>query len=109
MVQLPGRVGNFPVLLHPLFKNDIFLVISDTYCNSDIKLNHTLFYKESVVTEFADNKYRLFEPRLWSVKKPNLYTLKTLLKSKDGEEEYTVRFGFREAIFKPDGFYLNGE
>ena len=77
--------------------------------NSDIKLNHTLFYKESVVTEFADNKYRLFEPRLWSVKKPNLYTLKTLLKSKDGEEEYTVRFGFREAIFKPDGFYLNGE
>ena len=77
--------------------------------DSKIKLKHILFYKESVVTEFADDKYRLFEPRLWSVKKPNLYTLKTLLQSKDGEEEYIVRFGFREAIFKPDGFYLNGE
>lgn len=77
--------------------------------NSDIKLNHRLYYKESLAAEFSDDKYCLFEPRLWSVKKPNLYTLKTTLTSKDGEEEYEVRFGFREVIFKPDGFYLNRE
>ena len=77
--------------------------------NEDIKLSNTLLYKGSVVTEFEGNEYRLFEPKLWSINKPRLYELKTTLTSRDGSEEYITRFGFREAIFKPDGFYLNGE
>ena len=81
----------------------------DVVGNEDIKLSNTLFYKGSVVTDFEGTEYRLREPKLWSVNKPRLYELKTILTSKDGIEEYWTRFGFREAIFKPDGFYLNGE
>ena len=81
----------------------------DVVGQSDIKVNHTLFYKGSVVTEFNDNQYRLFEPKLWTLNKPRLYELRTVVESKDGKEEYWTRFGFRDAIFKPDGFYLNNE
>ena len=77
--------------------------------NANIKLVNTLYYKGSVVTEFEGDSYRLFEPKLWNINKPRLYELKTTIKSEDGEEEYVTRFGFREAVFKKDGFYLNGE
>ena len=81
----------------------------DQVGDSNIKLSNTLFYKGSVVTEFDGTEYRLQEPKLWTLDKPRLYELKTVLTSKDGTEEYWTRFGFREAIFKPDGFYLNGQ
>ena len=81
----------------------------DVEGNEDIKLSNTLFYKGSIVTEFEGTDYRLKEPKLWSINRPRLYELKTVLTSKDGIEEYWTRFGFREAVFKPDGFYLNGE
>lgn len=81
----------------------------DQVGDSEIKISNTLFYKGSVVTEFDGTEYRLQEPKLWTLDKPRLYELKTVITSKDGTEEYITRFGFREAIFKPDGFYLNGE
>ena len=77
--------------------------------NRNIKVNNILYYKGSVITEFEGNIYRIFEPKLWSVNKPRLYELRTQIKSMDGEEEYWTRFGFREALFKKDGFYLNSE
>lgn len=46
---------------------------------------------------------------LWDIDSPRLYSL--LLKAVHrGEvlDEYSVRFGFREAEFRPEGFYLNG-
>lgn len=48
--------------------------------------------------------------KVWDIDNPNLYYLKTDLIS-DGKviDEKIVRFGFREAIFKQDGFYLNGK
>ena len=81
----------------------------DQVGDSVIKISNALFYKGSVVTEFDGTEYRLQEPKLWTLDKPRLYELKTVITSKDGTEEYITRFGFREAIFKPDGFYLNGE
>ena len=81
----------------------------DRVGDSEIKISNTLFYKGSVVTEFDGTEYRLQEPKLWTLDKPRLYELKTVITSKDGTEEYITRFGFREAVFKPDGFYLNGE
>lgn len=49
--------------------------------------------------------------RFWSTEAPVLYTLTVTLRSERGEtlDEKTVRFGFREAEFRADGFYLNGE
>ncbi len=55
---------------------------------------------------FTIRSSRLVNPQLWDVNSPTLYTLNLWL---DGVEQRTdVRFGLREAIFKPDGFYLNG-
>ncbi len=48
--------------------------------------------------------------RLWSIDSPALYTAKvTLLNGNTVADEKRVRFGFRYAEFKNDGFYLNGE
>lgn len=51
------------------------------------------------------------ELRLWSIDNPALYTMRYELRDTEGGliDEKTVRFGFRKAEFKKDGFYLNGE
>lgn len=48
------------------------------------------------------------EIELWDVDNPNLYYIMTVL-LKNGEiiDEKEVRFGYRRAEFKEDGFYLN--
>lgn len=47
---------------------------------------------------------------LWSIEKPVLYEIKTGL-MRDGAvlDEHVTVFGFREAVFRKDGFYLNGK
>jgi beta-galactosidase len=53
---------------------------------------------------------RLGQVRLWSTEKPTLYTVRATLTVPDaGSHSITRRIGFREASFRPDGFYLNGE
>ncbi len=49
------------------------------------------------------------EAELWSLDKPNLYELSMTLRNGESEDTLTTRFGFRDAVFKADGFYLNGE
>lgn len=49
-------------------------------------------------------------PTLWGVQQGNLYTAKVTVKI--GSNEYVfsdITFGYRSAVFKSDGFYLNGE
>ena len=52
---------------------------------------------------------RIDNPAIWDTETPNLYILKTVLKDESGKvsDENSVRFGFRSAVFKADGFYLN--
>ena len=75
----------------------------------DGKVSHKLMFKEQVVLESDKDEFKLDNPKLWDLDNPHLYTLVTKITSKDGEEEYQTRFGFREAIFKPNGFFLNGK
>ena len=56
-----------------------------------------------------DAEITVEEAELWSLEKPNLYELTMTLRNGSSEDVYTTRFGFRDAIFKADGFYLNGE
>ena len=46
----------------------------------------------------------------WDTEDPKLYTLKAELAEEDGSiiDTQTASFGFRTAVFKADGFYLNG-
>ena len=57
--------------------------------------------KECVIT--------VSEAELWSLDNPNLYELSMTLRNGESEDTFTTRFGFRDAVFKADGFYLNGE
>ena len=49
-------------------------------------------------------------PLLWDTEEANLYILKTQLLYQDNTilDETETTFGIREAVFKKDGFYLNG-
>jgi beta-galactosidase len=54
------------------------------------------------------------KPILWSIEQPQLYALTVSIgKPSDVRDDpidvYETRFGFREAQFRDDGFYLNGE
>ncbi len=53
---------------------------------------------------------RLERVSLWSTETPQLYTVRATLAVRGvGSHSITRRIGFREASFRPDGFYLNGE
>ncbi len=64
---------------------------------------------ETKISELQLTQYQVKNIALWDVVNPTLYEITTEL-IKDGEviDINTVRFGFRKAEFKPDGFYLNG-
>lgn len=62
-----------------------------------------------VVASFKTLEYKLENPSLWTLNQPKLYTLRTTIKSNDGEEVYINKFGFRNVDWKEDGFYLNNE
>ncbi|HMM28584.1 MAG TPA: glycoside hydrolase family 2 TIM barrel-domain containing protein [Aggregatilineaceae bacterium] len=48
--------------------------------------------------------------RRWTLDNPALYTLRVTLAERGALTDCVdTRFGFREARFEPDGFYLNGE
>jgi beta-galactosidase len=47
---------------------------------------------------------------LWDLRNPKLYTVVVKLATNDGsKDEYSTRVGFREAVFTPSGFLLNGQ
>lgn len=51
----------------------------------------------------------LAEVELWDLDTPNLYQLTVELKTELATaDSWTARIGFREAVVRPDGFYLNG-
>ena len=55
-----------------------------------------------------DSQITVNEAKLWSLDDPNLYELTMTLRNGDKEDTFTTKFGFRDAVFKTDGFYLNG-
>ena len=77
--------------------------------NDEISIKHALFLNDLHITGFEGKKCQIIDPLLWDLDHPNIYTLKILVEYKGKKEEYAVKFGIREAIFKKDGFYLNGK
>ena len=77
--------------------------------DEDYKVTHKLYLNGELKAESKFDTFNVDNPQIWDLDEPNLYTLVTTVESKDGKEEYSNRFGFRDAIFKKDGFYLNGK
>ncbi len=46
---------------------------------------------------------------LWDIDNPTLYTLSLTLETEHGKDTFAQRFGFRTALFTPEGFLLNGK
>ena len=74
-----------------------------------------LLCEQTVTTDVScDKEFSLTAtitaPLLWDTEEANLYILKTQLLYQDNTilDETETRFGIREAVFKKDGFYLNG-
>jgi beta-galactosidase len=58
----------------------------------------------------AKQEFVLEGGRLWSLTEPVIYTVEARLKDEHRElDRISTRFGLREAQFRQDGFYLNGE
>jgi len=47
--------------------------------------------------------------KLWDIDNPNLYEIAVSIKAETSSDEYIDSFGFREARFTANGFYLNGK
>ena len=47
---------------------------------------------------------------LWDIQNPHLYDVKASIKQQgQARDVFSTRIGFRDAVVKPDGFFLNGE
>jgi len=59
--------------------------------------------------EVTLDKLEQFE--LWDVSNPKLYNVEVTLSEDGGKitDVHQIRIGFREALFTPDGFFLNGK
>ncbi|HEX2907618.1 MAG TPA: glycoside hydrolase family 2 TIM barrel-domain containing protein [Phototrophicaceae bacterium] len=58
---------------------------------------------------FVLNGFNLPQISLWSLDTPTLYSVKFWFGSEVQISENPLQFGFREAVFRDDGFYLNGK
>lgn len=68
-----------------------------------------LIQTEAVRTQIKSISWKWYNPRLWDIDVPNLYTLKLLVKSNFFVDEYSQEFGFREFYAEGRNFYLNNK
>ena len=76
---------------------------------ADIKIKHQIYFDKNEICEQTSDEFKVLDVELWDLDHPNLYTLRTIIESKDGTDEYLTRFGFREVSFRKDGFFLNNK
>ena len=94
------------------FKNDFeggAVYTAEAYLN-DAEGNEIFSLRAPVKKNIIHLNRQLDGIKLWSVDEPVLYTI-TIKLFRNGEfiDEKSTKFGFRTAVFKKDGFYLNGK
>lgn len=73
----------------------------------DISLSFEILDEEGkTIAKTTQNVFKLDNPHLWNIDVPYQYTL--LVKASNGEI-YETKFGYRDAIFTNEGFYLNNK
>ena len=70
-------------------------------------IHNDVYFNNELINSFDGLESKLSDIKLWDIDNPNLYLLKTIYREDDIYEKYETKFGFRKAIFKNDGFYLN--
>ncbi|RJX75279.1 glycoside hydrolase family 2 protein [Vibrio sinensis] len=115
------KVETYNVLVDPTLRVNVFLESFDDSAQSLAlqlrlinKQNQTIYESDhvhvpSVSTPVTIMAYGLKAIELWGIDNPNLYRIEVDLISNEKLDTYTTQIGFREAEFRTDGFYLNGE
>ncbi len=118
---------------NPVYIKDIFLYSAfegeRIYLNTELeieKLRDSVTVRQFIETEDGEVEVSIDDLRLsngkmlfkcvapkiiekWDIDNPKLYNIRTEIFENNICDENVVRFGFREAKFKKDGFYLNGK
>lgn len=86
---------------------------SDVYVRQSIRRKGEKEYTILGENQLTGNRIQMEFPmekvKLWDIEAPNCYEVKTeLLQGKSLIDENIVTTGFRQAVFREDGFYLNG-
>ncbi len=59
---------------------------------------------------WGNTRGKVSNVRIWDIENPVLYTIEARLKMNQIViDSWETRFGFREVVFRPEGFYLNGK
>ena len=67
-------------------------------------------YEGTIESQKFHTHRELLKVKEWSVESPALYVLKVIIEEQGKIcDTKVVRFGFREAVFRVDGFFLNGK
>ena len=79
--------------------------------NTDEKytIKHEIFKGHELIAFSSISAFILDFPELWSLNNPRLYTLRTTVYSRYGEDTFESRFGFRDIRVDFDGIYINNE
>lgn len=91
-----------------LLKNPKVVVETKVEGGKELKIN---FYKKEKLLKqiktnnLVKNEFEM-DLKLWDVNNPHIYEVEVIL---DNSDIYKVKTGFKDVLFKKDGFYLNGE
>ena len=77
--------------------------------NEKYSVKHEIYRKGQQIAFSSISAFIIDFPQLWSPKSPNLYSLKTTVSSRFGEDSYETKFGFRDIRVDFDGIYINNE
>ena len=85
-------------------------VLYDVNGNDEIRIENAVFEKNNQEkARFSGDSYKLENIKLWDLECPILYELHTYVTLNGETEEYVNRFGFKEAKFTSNGFFLNSK
>ncbi len=97
------------LFVKPKYENNKWGIDLSVTLNKESKYKVIISFLDKVVYENEfdkkDNYIEFNEPKLWDIDNPNLYQIEVLV----DDDKYIDHFGLRTAIFKNDGFYLNGK
>ena len=94
------KVMDIDVTFSDSAEGKLYFELKDS--DNNVIAEHKCKFKGKIINV----KWAVGGVKLWDTENPNLYTLSVKLNDFD---ETSTRFGFREAHFARDGFYLNGK
>ena len=108
LISSPSAVLNADVEINDI-SEDLYIC---QYIRPNSESEYVLLGEKAFENDYTDMsvQWKIDSVILWDINNPFLYEIKTQLRR--GEQivdEVSNIFGFREAIFKEDGFYLNGK